>query len=286
MNTLSFPCLSTNVESSKVLLQQTLQWVHTLLSSGNPGIHRTTTLKHETPNMKWDITNFVKVCTQSKSPSKLPARLLQPLPTPRHPWSHLSIDFITNLPDSNGYTTVICVLGYHPSMFPWFGEHSMVPSVDDWIKHSTQVWDNAHINPVTYRLELPADYCNSPSFHVSLLKPVHPATDPGTSDPDPPSALEIAGTPANSVNEILESRRRGGQLQFLVDWEGYGPEERSWVTSRDILDPSLIQEFHRRYPNCPAPRPRGRPRKRTPGGVPRGGVSVMDGDGMVIHLAT
>ncbi len=135
------------------------------------------------------------------------------------------------------------------------------------------------INAVTYRLELPDDYRISPSFHVSLLKPVHPASDPGTLVPEPPPPLEIDGAPAYSVNKILDSRRRGGQLQYLVDWEGYRPEERSWVASKDILDPSLIQEFHRRHTNRPAPRPRGRPKRRTPGGVRREGGSVTNGAG-------
>ncbi|XP_051529359.1 uncharacterized protein LOC127426532 [Myxocyprinus asiaticus] len=126
------------------------------------------------------------------------------------------------------------------------------------------------INEVTYQLELPANYRISP-FHVSLLKPVHLNADPNAESQEPPPPLDIDGSPAYRVNMLLDSRRRGGRLQYLVDWEGYGPEERSWIPASDILDPSLIEEFHRARPDRPASQPRGRP-SRAPGVAPRGGV--------------
>lgn len=118
------------------------------------------------------------------------------------------------------------------------------------------------ITPVSFRLDLPTNYRISPTFHVSLLKP---AGGPGAEGPMPseeqaPPPIMVDGEVAYLVNRLLDSRRRRGLLQYLVEWEGYSPKEHAWVNRRDILDHTLLTEFHEAHPDKPAPRPRGRPR--------------------------
>ncbi|KAK3521941.1 hypothetical protein QTP70_020055, partial [Hemibagrus guttatus] len=66
--------------------------------------------------------------------------------------------------------------------------------------------------------------------------------------------------------------------EYLVDWDGNGLEDGSLVNADGILDPSLVEEFHHSHPNQSTPQPWGRPRHRTPGGVPgRGRCNIAAG---------
>ena len=57
-----------------------------------------------------DVTNLVqacRVCAQAKASHQLPVGLLEPLPVPQRPWSHVALDFVTDLPSSQGHTTIL-----------------------------------------------------------------------------------------------------------------------------------------------------------------------------------
>ncbi|KAK3507044.1 hypothetical protein QTP70_001909, partial [Hemibagrus guttatus] len=431
---------------------------HTSLATGHPGINETLSPLRDRfwwPSMAVDVRRYVqgcKECAMAKTPRQLPSGKLLPLPVPNRPWSHLGVDFITDLPNSRTHTCIFvivdrfskaccllplkgpptameaaellfnqvfhyfgipedivsdrgtqfvsrvwrafftrlgvavnlsswyhpqtngqmewkiqeisrylrtfchghqdswsqylgwaeyaqnslrqpstgltpfqCVLGYQPPLFPWSGKPSDVPAVDHWFHESERVWGSAHhqlqralrrrrltadrrqsdapayqlgqkvwlstkdirlclpsrklsprfigpftilkqVNPVTYKLQLPRGYRIHPTFHVSLLKPHHPSvlpsTEPGEDAAEPPLPLLLDDGTAYGVKEILDSRRRGGRLKYLVDWEGYGPEERSWVPRDDVLDPDLLTTFHATHPHRPALRGRGRPPRR------------------------
>ncbi|KAK3566144.1 hypothetical protein QTP86_028465, partial [Hemibagrus guttatus] len=95
---------------------QVMQWVHEAPSSGHPGIRRSTQLIRRQfwwPSMGPDVEGYVQacpMCAQARTSHQLPEGLLESLLIPRRPWSHLLVDFLTDLPDSEGFTAVMVVV--------------------------------------------------------------------------------------------------------------------------------------------------------------------------------
>jgi hypothetical protein len=63
--------------------------------------------------MKHDVHNFVQQCAifqHAKHELCKYPELLQPLPTPQHSWTYISMDFIEGLPNSNGFLVILVVV--------------------------------------------------------------------------------------------------------------------------------------------------------------------------------
>jgi hypothetical protein len=105
---------------------------------------------------------------------------------------------------------------------------------------------------LAYKLELPKHMRIHPVFHVSLLEPYHANILPGREQPEPPPE-EIEGEEEWEVKEVLDSKIVRGRLRYLVDWEGYSEDQRSWEPA-EFLKHALkaITAFHRRHPNRPS----------------------------------
>lgn len=426
----------------KDLRPEVLHWAHTSRLTCHPGGLRTIRFLQQRfwwASLEEDVRAYVSacpVCSQNKSSHQSPAGLLQPLPIPYRPWSHISMDFVTGLPESSGNTCILtvvdrfskmahfiplvklptaketadlvlhhvfrlhgipmdivsdrgpqftsmfwkefctllgatvslssgfhpqsngqserlnqemetalrcitsqspsqwasqllwveyahnslvssatglspfqCAYGFQPPLFPSQERETSVPSVQAYIRRCKRTWArtratllrtskryaaaaNLHrrpspkyrsgqrvwlstqdlplqvesrklaprfvgpfavqrmVNPSAVRLKLPRSMRVHPTFHVSKVKPVKESPLVPASRPPPPARL-VDGGLTYTVHKILRSRRRGRGLQYLIDWEGYGPEERSWVPSRFILDQQLLADFHATHPDQP-----------------------------------
>ncbi len=106
---------------------------------------------------------------------------------------------------------------------------------------------------VACRLELPPQFKIHDVFHVSLLEPYHETQIPERHR-KPLALVEIEGQEEFEVQEVLDFKRTRGKLLYLVFWRGYPPSEATWEPVENLVHAQdLVNQFHQRYPNKPAP---------------------------------
>ena len=82
-------------------------------------------------------------------------------------------------------------------------------------------------------------------FHISLL-------EPAPEEVEPEDSIEVMDEEEEwDVEDILDSRITEGQLEYLVKWLDFGPEDNSWEPAMNLHCPEKVQEFHRRNPDRP-----------------------------------
>jgi hypothetical protein len=102
------------VPSHDQLHLRILQMHHDPPAVGHPGRAKTLELIDRVyywPTLRKDVERFVRncyVCRRTKATRHAHYRVLKPLEVPDHPWQHISVDFVTGLPQSGGFDT-ICV---------------------------------------------------------------------------------------------------------------------------------------------------------------------------------
>ena len=95
---------------------QVLQWGHSSRLAGHPGANQSKEFVAQCfwwPSMDKDIQEFLaacSVCARNKASHLPPSGLLRLLPIPKHPWSHIALDFVTGLPESDGNTVILVMV--------------------------------------------------------------------------------------------------------------------------------------------------------------------------------
>src|SRR4051812_25058856 len=88
-------------------------------------------------------------------------------------------------------------------------------------------------------------------FNEFLLSQFKAPTNPSQQRPLPPPPEIIDQVPEYEVEDIVDSRKRRGQLKYLIHWKGYLQEERTWEPMINLVNAQgKIKEFHRLHPNA------------------------------------
>jgi len=105
---------------------------------------------------------------------------------------------------------------------------------------------DVHPEVSTYTLDIPTNAY--PVFHTSELKP-HLDNDtslfPNRELLQPGPTITADGLQEYTVEEIIDSQRRGRGWQFLVRWLGYGLQHDLWLPAHKLSDCEALDIWYK-----------------------------------------
>ena len=114
------------------------------------------------------------------------------------------------------------------------------------------------VGTAAYQLQLP----DHPSwrrkhdvFNERLLKPyIQPISEHQKNTSRQPGPIEVNEKAEYEVEAILDTRKRGRTIEYLVKWEGYPHSDNTWEPRMNVGHAAeLITEFHNDNPLKPKP---------------------------------
>jgi len=103
---------------------------------------------------------------------------------------------------------------------------------------------DAHPEKSNYTLNLPNEPLRHPSFHSSLLRKFVDNDDslfPSRALPKPGPVVTADGEQEWLIDRIIDERWRGRGHQYLVRWQGWGPEEDRWIAGSELGETEALE---------------------------------------------
>jgi Chromo (CHRromatin Organisation MOdifier) domain len=132
---------------------------------------------------------------------------------------------------------------HSPSQNLQIGEHVWLEATNICTKRPMKKLDDKHLGPFlilekigksAFKLDIPQSWKYHPVFNKALLTRFIPASFKGQDIPRSPPELDEEGIAIYEVELIVDKRKKGRGIQYLVKWKGYPHLENTWEPASSL----------------------------------------------------
>ena len=178
------------VPKNRDLRMEIVRLHHDTPIPGHPGTEKTLELiqySYTWPGMSTLVKDYVSrcdCCTRFKGSNQAPARKLKPLDTLPGPWKEISADFITDLPESEGFDSILVVVDRFSKEVEFIHYIKATSALNAAKLYLCYVW-KYHGLPTgivsdrgsQFTLQVMKDICKRLEIQPRLFTTYHPQTD-------------------------------------------------------------------------------------------------------------